>query len=168
MDYSRLFYWLTVADNAKLFFGIMAIFFTAVFIITQFVRVGTFLDADGDVSEDFTTKMNKWTWYSTPFMLLFLSLWIFTPNKKDALLIVAGGQTLNFLTNDESAKEIPSELTSFVLTELKHMAKEAEVELNISEQKDKIIKRAKNMTAEELIKEMKMDSTFTNIILQNK
>jgi heme/copper-type cytochrome/quinol oxidase subunit 4 len=167
IDYTKLFYWLTVADNAKTFFAIFAIFFCAVFVITTLVRFTAFLE-DGGPSEGYLKKINKWTWYSTPFMVMFLSLWIFTPSKKDALLIIAGGQTVNFLTSDESAKQIPKELSSFVLTELKQMASEAKVELGIQNQKDKILEAAKDMSAQELINYMKSDSTVAKIILNDK
>ena len=67
-------------------------------------------------------------------------LHVLIPSKKDSLLIIAGGQTLNFLTTDKSSKQIPAELSGFVLTELKNMAKEAKVDLNIKDQKEKINK----------------------------
>ena len=168
MDYTRLFYWLTVADNAKLFFAISAIFFGAIFAITQIVRFVTSVDGtDGE----FITKCNKWTWYSTPIFLLFLSMWIFTPSKRDSLLIIAGGETMNFVASDESAKQIPKELTSFVVTELKNMALDAKVNLNINSTKqeiaDKIKKEAENMNTEQLLKRMNTDSIFRNILLNN-
>ncbi len=165
MDYTTLFYWITVADNAKIFFGWATIFFAIIFVITQICR---FIEAgeNGLKDEKFFNKVNKWTWYSTPFLLIFLSLWTFTPSKKDALLIVAGGQTLNFLTNDKSAKQIPAELSGFILTELKNQAKEAAVDLNISSQKDKILKEAKDLTSKELLERIKTDSTFAKIVLE--
>lgn len=163
MNYTSLFYWLTVADNAKLFVGLMAIFFTVIFVIAQCVRFG--LAVEDNLDTEKRTMVNKWTWYSTPWMILFLSLWIFTPSKKDALLIVAGGQTMNFLTTDSSAKRIPSELTHFVVTELKNMAKDAEVNLNIQSQKDKILDEAKTLTGMQLIEKLKTDSTFAKVIL---
>ena len=105
-------------------------------------------------------------WKSYPLMILFWSLFVFTPSKKDALIIVAGGQTLNFLVNDKSAKQIPAELSNFVLTEIKNQAKEAAVDLNISSQKEKMLKKAKNMTFEQLREEMKRDTTFAKVILE--
>jgi hypothetical protein len=166
MSYTELFYWLTVADNAKTFFGIFAIFFTIVFIITQFVRIFSTMNDQPD--EPFYTKCNKWTWYSTPLMLLFLSLWIFTPNKRDALLIIAGGQTLDFLTTDESAKQIPHELSNFVVTELKNMAKDAEVDLGIKKSKEVILEEAKKMTGEELIQFIKDNPDYSDLLLGKK
>ena len=168
MNYTKLFYWLTVADNAKLFFGWFAIIFITIFVIVTFVRVYVTSEAYTNDLDHFYNKCNKWTWYSTPFMLIFLALWIFTPNKKDALLIVAGGSTMNFLTQDSTTKQLPHELSSYLLTEIKNMAKDAEVELNIKDNKQKILEEAKSLTAEQLIQRLKEDSSIRNIILESK
>jgi D-arabinose 5-phosphate isomerase GutQ len=98
-------------------------------------------------------------------MILFWSLYVFTPDRKDALLIVAGGGTMEFLTTDSTAKQIPHELSSFVVTQLKNMGKEAQVELGIQSQKDRILDEAKNMTSQQLLEKMKIDTNFANIIL---
>ena len=167
MNYTTLFYWLTVADNAKLFFGCFAMIFIIIFIITNIVRVYVTIDSPGYPDKEFYTKCNKWTWFSTPFMLLFLSLWIFTPNKRDALLIVAGGSTMNFLTQDSTSKKIPHELSNFILTEIKNMAQEAEVKLNINNEKEKALEAVKSMSAPDLIEKLKTDTTLKSLILND-
>jgi hypothetical protein len=162
MNYTELFYWLTVADNAKTMFVVGIVIFTAVAVIStilNFICRGDGDDTNADVAR-------KWMWWSYPFMFLFWSLFVFTPSKKDALLIVAGGQTMNFLTTDSTAKQIPHELSNFVVTELKSMAAEAQVDLNIKDQKEKILDEAKNMSAKELMEKMKVDSTFAKVILE--
>ncbi len=169
MDYSKLFYWLTVADNAKSMFVVFICIFTAIALISTicyFANAYTH-DADKQTQNDETNqKMSrKWMWYSYPFMIFFWSLYVFTPNKRDALLIVAGGQTMNFLTTDSTAKQIPHELSNFVVTELKNMASEAKVDLNIKDQKQKILESAKQMTTEELLSKIKSDSTFAKVVL---
>lgn len=161
MNYTTLFYWLTVADNARTMF----IVFIVIFTLVAFVSTVCYFVTGDDGNDEGQTMSRKWIWYSYPFMILFWSLYVFTPSKKDAILIVAGGSTLNFLANDKSAQKIPAELSRFVLTEVKNYAKEAEVDLNIADQKDKILEKAKKMTAEELMSEMKKDSTFAKIIL---
>lgn len=165
MNYTKLFYWLTVADNAKTFFGWGAIIFTLIFAIVTIVRVYVSIESSEDADKDFYNKCNKWTWYSTPFMLLFLSLWIFTPNKRDALLIVAGGSTMNFLTQDSTAKQLPHELSSYLVTEIKNMAEETKLELNINDNKQKIINEAKQLTGEQLIEKLKSDTVLKNILI---
>ncbi len=164
IDYTSLFYWLVVADNARdLFVSFIVIFM----IITIISTIAYFCNSDNtNEAQENQTMSRKWIWWSYPFCILFWSLYIFTPSKKDALLIVAGGQTLNFLTTDKAAKQIPKELSGFLLTNIKNLAKEAEVDLNISSQKDKMLEKAKSMTTEQLLQEMKKDTTFAKIILK--
>jgi len=160
MNYTKLFYWLTVADNAKTMFITFMVLFT---IIAGIATVAYLFNGD----EPDNQKMSrKWMWWSYPFMIFFWSLFIFTPSKKDALLIVAGGQTMNFLTTDSTAKQIPHELSSFVVSELKNMAKEAQVDLGIQNQKEKILDEAKAMTAIEVVERMKVDSIFAKVVLE--
>jgi hypothetical protein len=163
MNYTQLFYWLTVADNAKYFFGTMITIFTLISLIST---IGYLANTKPEEVE--AQRMSrKWMWWSYPFCILFWLLQIATPSKKDALLIVAGGETLNFLTTDSTARQIPHELTNFVVTELKNMASDAKVELNINNQKEKILNEARNMSTSELMGKMKSDTTFANIILNN-
>lgn len=161
MNYTSLFYWLTVADNAKSMFIVGIIIFTAIAAISTLANL--IMRGNQDDDADIARKWIKWSY---PFMFLFWSLFIFTPSKKDALLIVAGGQTMNFLTTDKSAKQIPHELSSFIVTELKNMATEAKVDLNIKDQKAKILEEAKNMSAKELMDRIKVDTTFAKIVLE--
>ena len=160
MNYTKLFYWLTVADNAKTFFGWFVLIFTLIALISS---VAYFICIDG--SKDDSRMARKWMWWSYPFMILFWSLYIFTPDKKDALLIVAGGSTMNFLTQDSSAKQLPHELSTYLVTEIKNMASDAKLDLNIKDQKDKILEEAKSMSSTELMEKIKSDSNFAKIIL---
>lgn len=162
MDYTKLFYWLVVADNARTMFTTFVVVFTIIAVIATIAFLIT-----GDSPDD-QAMSRKWMWWSYPLMVVFWSLYVFTPSKKDALLIVAGGQTLNFLTTDESTKQIPSELSGFILTELKNMAAEAKVELGIKDQKERLLEEAKTLTTEELLKKMNEDKNFADIILNDK
>lgn len=166
MSYTEIFYWLTVADNAKTFFGTFAIFFSVVFVLTQLIRIFSHVDGTPDV--DFITRLNKWTWYSTPLLLLFLSLWIFTPSKKDALLILAGGTVLDYMANDEQAKEIPTNVFKFVNSSLETWAKEAEVELGVYNEKDKLLDKVKDLSAVELIELIETQPEIKDLILNSK
>lgn len=156
MNWYKLFYWITVADNAHLFFKVFAGIFTVIAII---VTIWFLLD-----ETDSREELKKWIFWSYPFTILFWAFLIFTPNKRDALLIVAGGGTMNFLTSDSTAKQIPHELSNFVLTELKNMGVEAKVDLGIASQKDRILDEAKKMTTTELLEKMKVDSNFAKIV----
>lgn len=173
MNYTKLFYWLAVADNARTLFGCGVVIFTSIAVIATIINIicrGKYSSIDtpeSDKDEYLQTAKSarKWILWSYPFMFLWWALLVFTPSKKDALLIVGGGQTMNFLTTDSSAKQIPHELTNFVVTELKNMAADAKVDLNIANQKEKILNEAKNMTTDELIQKMSVDSAFAKIVL---
>lgn len=166
MNYTKLFYWLSVADNAKTMFIVFVILFTIISVISTvwFIANRSSYDMSCEDNKG-AERAKKWMWWSYPFMVLFWSLFVFTPNKKDALLIVAGGQTMQFLTTDSTAKQIPHDVLNFVSTELRSMAKEAQVDLGISNQKDRLIQEAKQMTTEQLLQRMQTDSLFSKVIL---
>ena len=161
MNYQKLFYWISVADQAK-------IFFITVAIITSLIGVLSFLNAMGAFDNDVNERKNarKWTFFSWPIMLLFWGLWIFTPDKKDSLFIVAGGGAMNYLSQDSTAKQIPHELLEFTKVNLQNLAAEAKVQLGVQSQKDKILDEAKNMTSKEILDKMKIDSNFAKIMLE--
>lgn len=172
MDYTSLFYWLVVADNAKtlfiwglVIFGIAAVVSTICLIVS--ICSDSYYGSDADEKRAKDVRMSKnWMWWSYPFVFMWAALYVFTPSKKDSLLIVAGGGALNYLTTDSTAKQIPHELTNFVVTELKNMAKDNEIDLNIKSQKEKILNEAKTMTSEQILNKIKTDSTFKKVILE--
>ena len=162
MNYTELFYWLTVADNVKLFTGIAAIVFGLYFIASVAAALGLF-------EQSWSTWQRSSKVIFTIFSLVFFFnsfIWLFTPNKKDALLIVAGGSTMNFLTTDSTAKQLSHELSSYLVTEIRNMAEETKVELSINDNKQKILEEAKQLTGEELIEKLQSDTILRNIILK--
>lgn len=162
MNYTELFYWLVVANNARVFFLVFIVIFGLISFIST---IAYFINHDAPSDQSMS---RKWMWWSYPFTMLFWGLFIFTPSKKDVLLIVAGGQTLNFLTNDTTAQKIPSDVLNFVSIELKTMAKEAQVEIGLMSQKERIIDEAKRMTTDQLLDRIRTDSTFRELITNSK
>ena len=158
MNYTKLFYWLVVADNAKAFFVVFIIIFT---IVAAISTIAYFIN--GAEKDYESQKMSrKWMWYSLPFMILFCfwALYVFTPNKKDALLIVAGGQTMNYLTTDSTAKQVPHEVLNFIVAELRSMASDAKVELMSNDIVLKKKEEIQNMLFSEIMEKAKTDSTY--------
>lgn len=163
MNWFQIFYWLTVADNARCFFGWATVIFTIVVVISAIVYFTAFSD---DLDEVVQPMARKWLWWSTPFCIIFWCLYIFTPSKKDALFIIAGGGALQFLTQDSTARQIPREMSNFVLTQLKSMSKEAQVELGIQTEKDRILDEAKTLSGQELLNRIQTDSLFRKLLLE--
>lgn len=176
-DYSKLFYWVSVADNATTFFGWMVVIFTIIsLIVTIVLFVGMGADEFSDDKDEdgtserikFVTWMRKWVFWAYPIMILFWMLYILTPDKKQSLLIIAGGGVLNYLTTDSVARQIPHELTDYVVSELKSMAAEAKVDLGIKSEKQKVLEQVKDLTPEQLLEKMKSDANLTNILLDKE
>lgn len=181
MNWYKVMYWVTRADSVRDFFRVFSDIFTVLFVIFGVLYLisliigpsGPFNDSNSsewDKDEIATLrhwrKMLRWVWMS--FMIVMLITWtgyVLTPSKKDALLIIAGGGTLKFLTTDSSARQLPHEMTTFVVSELKAMSAEAKVNLGLEKQKSKILDEAKNMSAKELLEKMKLDSNFAKIVL---
>lgn len=184
MNWYNVFYWVTRADSVKDFFDTASNIFTW-FTVLSFIALvvctlGTssaIADNGSKNEEEDNTISDIRAWMRTRryisylfYSVLLLSLitwagYMFIPTKKEALLIMAAGGTMQFLTTDSTAKRIPHEMSSFVVNELKSMAAEAKVDLGIMDQKDKIIDEAKKLSADELMNRMKSDSNFAKIIL---
>jgi hypothetical protein len=161
INYTKLFYWLTVADNAKMMFKTFMIIFTIISVISAAVWIMCVIYTCYNVAE----IGRKWLFWAAPFMIIFWSLFIFTPSKKDALFIVAGGGAINYFTTDSTAKQIPAEFSNFVLTQIKSMSQDVNVDMDLRTTKEKILESAKKMTAEELLERIKVDPDFAKIIL---
>lgn len=168
MNWYSIFYWLTVADNAKDFFWFFAIIFSLIAVISIICYfVYSYNEATSDARQS-----RKWFFWSFPFMMLLWMGIIFTPSKRDALLIIAGGGTMEFLSNDSTAKEIPHDMLNFVQVELKAMALEAKVEILDAKNEftqrqieDRIREEAKKLTTDELLLKMQKDKEFARIVM---
>lgn len=179
VNYYKLFYWLTVSDGLKSAFDSFSNIFTFMTIIgaiAYFVFIGICSDSSAKEMVDgkWVTPKSMLHWrkltgnfFWMSFILCFVS-WIgyaLVPTKKDALLIVAGGATMNFLSTDSAAKQVPHEALNFVVTSLKSMAAEAKVDIGIATEKEKVLESVKGLTVPELIDRMKADTTLAKIVL---
>lgn len=155
IDWYRIFYWLSVADNAKTFFVAFIWVFTIISVVST---IGFF--------SNLRMECKKWMWWSYPFMVLFWGAYVFTPSKTDTLMIIAGGSVGNFLTSDSSSRQLPSDVTKFLHLKLKNeidgIGDEARATLGIPEKtpKEKLLDKAKDFTKEQLIEAIKGDSTI--------
>lgn len=169
MDYTSLFYWLMVANSAKTLFWVFGVIFIVISLIATIgYLTHTHTEGIGQTEYDkkYQALSRKWMWWSYPFMILFCLLIALIPDRRDSLLIIAGGGTLNYLSNNPKAKEVPDVVFDFITSELKSMAADNNVNLNIKDQKNKILEEAKKMTAEELLEKIKVDSTYKKILLE--
>lgn len=108
----------------------------------------------------------KWTIFISLLAIFTGLMYACIPTKKDALLIIAGGGALEYLTNDSTGKQIPKELSTFVISELKSASSEAIKEIKVSDVKEKVLDDAKKMSPTELLNKIKTDSSFAKIVLE--
>ena len=163
MDYIKLFYWLTVVDGLKDLLLAIAIFFGIFLALVVIINIIKFIEEEDD---KIVKRWTKQLWWLIPIFSIAILSQVFIPSKKNVLLIIGGGTALNYVTNDSTCKQIPKELSTFVVTELKSMAADAKTSLGVADQQNKILDEAKNMSSKELIEKMKNDTTFAKILLK--
>lgn len=129
MNWYSIFYWITVADGVKDFFDV----FSDLFSWGAVIALGTtilIIVYSKDASQNFTESAEQSNKYWITFFrrtaiwfsLLAFITWggyVFTPTKKDALLIVAGGAVGQFITTDSSSKQIPAEAMTLLRTKIR-------------------------------------------------
>ena len=93
-----LIYLITIADNIKVFGAILSAILG--FISCHILHY--YLEYDG---------IPKYTKRLVASFIFFLSVATLTPSTNKMLLIVAGGQTLNYIEQDENLKKIPYKAT---------------------------------------------------------
>lgn len=183
MNWYGLFYLLGVADKVEGVALGLSIFTTAVTVIMLIVWL--IANADYDEFLIFTNpqagnntkltdgqvavmkksnKFRKW-WGGFIFaMCFFWTLYMLIPNKRDIILIAAGGGAMTFLSQDSTAKQIPANITKFLnttlTTEIAKLDKETREELGAVTPKERLIDKAKEMTKEELIEYLRTDTTL--------
>lgn len=177
MNYFSVFYWLTVADGVKNVFDTFSnifTFFTVISLIAYLIIVGVSIDTKANNKEAeykdtllWRKLIGRFYWVSQIICIITWLGYVLTPTKKDCLLIVAGGSVGNFITNDSSAKSIPSDITKFLHLSLnkeiddlsKTVQTDVRKELGVQTPKDKLLDGIGKMTKEQIIEYIKNDST---------
>jgi O-antigen/teichoic acid export membrane protein len=77
MNYTKIFYWLTVADSAKKCF-LMLIMFGVITLIATLA----YLIAGGEDDDEAQRLSRLWMWRTYPFFLFFLLAFVLIPSKK--------------------------------------------------------------------------------------
>lgn len=116
-NYNKL-YWLTRLDS------IHGFLLTAL-IIATFFALATFLwawfDDDYFLSQEEKQKRQirldnavKFRKYIIIFILFCSLFTIFLPTQKEAIFIIAGGKTMDFIEQDSSVQKLPSQATEII------------------------------------------------------
>jgi hypothetical protein len=110
MNYSKQIYWLTRLDGIHHLFNTMAILAIFGLVILIADKIINYLDCK---------EGTKRPWLFAT-LIFFLSISIlgktFLPTTKEAIFIVAGGKTLDYITTDTSVNKIPDKLANITTT----------------------------------------------------
>lgn len=124
-NYEKI-YWLTRLDGIENF-SIAMIVIGSSFILIRLVYIAIEYSMIGEPAPSLKwyNHLLFWTIYVTSIASL-----IFIPTQKEAILIFAGGKTINFIEQDSSITKIPSQTTSiismFMENEIQSLKKELE------------------------------------------
>ncbi len=128
-NYSKL-YWLTRLDYLSGFIegiGILLLVLALVAILYAFVFSDkSFTNSDQedneiDLRRKLAAKRAKWL-VPTGVFIILISLFI--PSKNEAILIMAGGKTLDFIGQDSSLNKLPAQTTAVISKYLDNALKE--------------------------------------------
>jgi uncharacterized membrane protein SpoIIM required for sporulation len=113
-----LIYWLTrLSSISDLFFGLGML--SGIFIFVG-VLAYTFMIMDFPNDEDeIEYKQKRKKFFNKIWVpILFFVLNILTPNTKEAMLIIAGGKTLDYVQSDTALQKIPYKATELILKKM--------------------------------------------------
>ncbi len=150
MNWYKIFYWISIADNVSTVTGTLAVIFG---LITGVGFICMFIDTEvSDPTWSFPdwSKGSKTLFYIILTAFLFnITVWTFLPKKKDLITIVAAGSVMKFLSSDSSAKQIPHEVMDLVVIKLR------EWKVDALEKRETPVDTLTTKTKEELIKLLK-------------
>lgn len=144
MNWYTVFYWISVADNVKFVTAALSVSLGIYVAIASVAALGIF---DNDNFKEWSIGSRKVFYIFSIAFFINIFLWAFIPNKRDALIIVAGGTVGNFIASDSSMKQMPSEVTALLRQKIKEEMDEFKTEA--------IVEDLKGKTKEELIEILK-------------
>jgi len=113
-----LIYWLTrLSSISNLFFGLGML--SGIFIFVGLLAY-TFMIMDFPSDEDeIEYKQKRKKFFNKIWVpILFFVLNILTPNTKEAMLIIAGGKTMDYVQSDTALQKIPYKATELILKKM--------------------------------------------------
>lgn len=118
MSNIALIYWLTRLSSISDFFLTLGVI--SALLISGGVFGYSFAILDSYRDEEKVEYKQKRKKFSNKIWvpILFFVLYILTPNTKEAMLIIAGGKTLDYVQSDTSLQKIPYKATELILKKM--------------------------------------------------
>lgn len=125
-NYAKL-YWLTRLDSISIFFGFLIAFAIISAIVFLIMHSDSPLSFETDKLKVWPAKQKNYVnWIKKCLFaaVFFLLIEVFLPSKRDVILIVAGGKTIDFIQSDTSINKIPAQTTAIISDFLNKKIKE--------------------------------------------
>lgn len=118
MSNIALIYWLTRLSSISDFFLTLGVI--SALLISGGVFGYSFAILDSYRDEEKVEYKQKRKKFSNKIWvpILFFVLYILTPNTKEAMLIIAGGKTMDYVQSDTSLQKIPYKATELILKKM--------------------------------------------------
>ncbi|PRY33867.1 hypothetical protein CLV58_11916 [Spirosoma oryzae] len=132
MNLYWLFYLFSVADRLNTLFKALVIISTIGLVVLSLVLL--FTDDYSKYKSRGEGTLEGWFantlfWQRSLLFLcpIFWLLFIGTPTRKEAVLIVTGGYIGSFIQSDSNARALPADITRFLRVQIQQAAREAEL-----------------------------------------
>jgi hypothetical protein len=161
MNWYTMFYLFSILEKLQFAFAWGAGLMTAGFVV---LTIAHLINKETVNSDNYgSSTAAKWIatlkWPRISCLVLCIMFWlllVFIPNRKDMILIIAGGAVGEFVTNDENAKELPADITRFLRGEIlkatAELSDEAKASIGIKSEVENVAEKIKDMSRQDLEK----------------
>lgn len=118
MSNIALIYWLTRLSSISDFFLTLGIISAAIISLGLIGYSVALMDWPSDEDEIKYKQKRKKFFNKIWVPILLFVVYILTPNTKEAMLIIAGGKTLDYVQSDTSLQKIPYKATELILKKM--------------------------------------------------
>ena len=101
-------YWIDVLGNISTATLLLAILFVILFAIALFVMMSIWAEC----ADDDKSKIKKWVKRIGACAVLFTLITVFTPSTKSLYMIYGVGGTIDYLKENETAKQLPDKVVT--------------------------------------------------------
>ena len=118
MSNIALIYWLTRLSSISDFFLTLGVISAAIISLGLIGYSVALMDWPSDEDEIKYKQKRKKFFNKIWVPILLFVVYILTPNTKEAMLIIAGGKTMDYVQSDTSLQKIPYKATELILKKM--------------------------------------------------
>jgi uncharacterized membrane protein len=154
MNYYQIFYLFSIADRlSQVLLTLSWITGVVALVISVIIFINMISSGEAYDDEGVTMKYaSRFGYIFYPVFFIVLLSYILVPSKKDMLLILAGGGTMEYLKSNDDAKKLPDDILRFVRGEILTATSSLNMseQLGIETEKDRLKKLSKDELIEML------------------